>query len=219
MSALMHTALACALGAQVAAGGLSGPISRLTATGSRLAPLVFAAPAGTPAEARPAPSGSARPAADVQDPVVRALREEVEALRRAAAEAEAQAPDENARLKARLELVTQLLLVVIRQQERIYLQNQALLAGRTTPAPGGSPSPGAGASTPSGRPAGAPTRAGTAAAKLGPFFAKRGGESKVHRPGCPFGERISSDARVTFATLREALDAGYQPCKVCHPER
>jgi hypothetical protein len=54
------------------------------------------------------------------------------------------------------------------------------------------------------------------AASAGPLFGKRG-LKKVHRVGCPFGERIRAEDRVFFKTVAEAQAAGYEPCKTCRP--
>lgn len=64
---------------------------------------------------------------------------------------------------------------------------------------------------------GAATTAGTTGAQAGPLFGKRG-LKKYHRAGCTFGERIKAEDRVYFATPAAAQAAGYEPCKVCHPE-
>lgn len=167
----------------------------------------LAEPAAPGAAPQPPGETSAAPGATT-------VRDEAERLRKAAAEAEAAAPDEAARTRVRLQLITDLLLLVIRQQEEISLQNQALLATLTNRMAGTSagatglrvaPSATKGVVLP-GKPA-------------GPLFGRRGGGGKVHRPGCPFGERIAVSSRVMFATLAQAAAAGLQPCKVCRPGR
>jgi phosphatidylserine/phosphatidylglycerophosphate/cardiolipin synthase-like enzyme len=40
---------------------------------------------------------------------------------------------------------------------------------------------------------------------------------KFHKPNCGWAQKISPSNRVWFDTKQEALQAGYQPCKVCKP--
>jgi len=40
---------------------------------------------------------------------------------------------------------------------------------------------------------------------------------KFHKPNCGWAQKISPSNRVWFDTKHEALQAGYQPCKVCKP--
>jgi hypothetical protein len=61
--------------------------------------------------------------------------------------------------------------------------------------------------------AAAPTQAAT-----GTLFGKRG-LKKVHRAGCVFGERIKAEDRVYFKSMQAAAAAGYEACKICHPDR
>jgi hypothetical protein len=62
----------------------------------------------------------------------------------------------------------------------------------------------------------AASTSGSEAVAAGGLFGKRG-LKKVHRPGCPFGERISAETRVHFKSLADAKAAGYDPCKSCRP--
>jgi len=41
--------------------------------------------------------------------------------------------------------------------------------------------------------------------------------NKYHYPDCKWAKKISSKNLVTFKTAKEALAAGYVPCKVCKP--
>jgi len=43
--------------------------------------------------------------------------------------------------------------------------------------------------------------------------------NKYHYPKCKWATKISSKNLVTFKSAKEALDAGYVPCKVCKPPR
>lgn len=163
-----------------------------------------AKPAAESATKPTPPASAAKPTPPPPDPVLAALHAEVERLRKSAAEAEAAAPDEAARVLARQELITQLLLVLIRQQEQVYLQNQALLGALARPSAGATAAPPA-------------PRAATAAA-TGPLYGKRDGD-KVHRPGCRAGEMIAASTRLGFASLAQAAAAGYRPCQICRPDR
>ncbi|MQL50853.1 hypothetical protein GFC01_00890 [Desulfofundulus thermobenzoicus] len=40
---------------------------------------------------------------------------------------------------------------------------------------------------------------------------------KFHYPDCQWAQKISPSNRVEFNTREEAVNAGYQPCKVCRP--
>ena len=40
---------------------------------------------------------------------------------------------------------------------------------------------------------------------------------RFHRPGCPFGRKISRKNVVRFQSLYDAFWAGYSPCKRCRP--
>lgn len=40
---------------------------------------------------------------------------------------------------------------------------------------------------------------------------------KYHYPSCTWAKKISPQNLRTFKTAKEALDAGYIPCKVCKP--
>lgn len=144
------------------------------------------------------------------DPALLAVRAEIERILKSTEQAEAAAPDEASRARIRMEKLTQLTLLLLRQQEQLYQQNQALLAALTATRP--------------------VTRTATAGKNgvvsspqanlpAGPLFAKRGGGGKVHRPGCRFGERIAPGTRITFPAVAQASAAGYQPCKICRPDR
>jgi len=39
--------------------------------------------------------------------------------------------------------------------------------------------------------------------------------SRYHRPGCRWARNIRADNLVCFATARDALDYGYEPCRTC----
>ena len=41
--------------------------------------------------------------------------------------------------------------------------------------------------------------------------------NKYHYPSCEWAAKISPNNLVTFNSAKEALDAGYIPCKVCRP--
>jgi methylphosphotriester-DNA--protein-cysteine methyltransferase len=41
--------------------------------------------------------------------------------------------------------------------------------------------------------------------------------NKYHYPSCEWALKIHPDNLVTFKSAKEALDAGYIPCKVCRP--
>ncbi|WP_243113859.1 thermonuclease family protein [Desulfofundulus salinus] len=68
----------------------------------------------------------------------------------------------------------------------------------TTPAPAPVPSPGG--------------KAGNAGKHIGNSTSK-----KFHYPDCQWAQKISPRNRVEFKTREEAVNAGYQPCKVCRP--
>jgi methylphosphotriester-DNA--protein-cysteine methyltransferase len=40
---------------------------------------------------------------------------------------------------------------------------------------------------------------------------------KYHYPSCKWAKKINPANLVTFRSAKEALDAGYVPCKVCKP--
>jgi hypothetical protein len=40
---------------------------------------------------------------------------------------------------------------------------------------------------------------------------------KYHKPNCKWALRIQPQSMMTFNTVKEALDAGKVPCKVCNP--
>jgi len=40
---------------------------------------------------------------------------------------------------------------------------------------------------------------------------------KFHKPSCQWAQKISPGNRVWFDIREEAINAGYQPCKVCNP--
>ena len=41
--------------------------------------------------------------------------------------------------------------------------------------------------------------------------------NKYHYPTCKWAQKIKSENLVTFKSAKEALAAGYVPCKVCKP--
>ena len=49
------------------------------------------------------------------------------------------------------------------------------------------------------------------------YVASETGE-KFHRQSCIIGKKIPREKRVYFKGKKAALDEGYNPCKVCHPE-
>lgn len=205
MSVLIQAALACVLIAAPATQPSTAPAS------SPKPPAPAPTRVDPPGAAASAVSQPATvPAGDpLADPVLKALRAEVERLQKTAEEAEAAATDDAGRLRARAQLNTELLLLVIRLQEQLYLQQKALLAAAGTAKPP--------TRTSSGGSGAASQAASTKPKYVGPVFAKRGGSGKAHRPGCTFGEKIAQSERVTFASLAQAIAAGCEPCKLCRP--
>jgi len=53
-------------------------------------------------------------------------------------------------------------------------------------------------------------------APAGPYVASRS-SGVVHRSDCSYAARIKPANRVSYATLRAALDEGRRPCKRCLP--
>lgn len=49
------------------------------------------------------------------------------------------------------------------------------------------------------------------------YYVASSKSKKFHRPDCEWGQKIAPDNLVKFKTVDEALDAGYQPCRVCKP--
>ena len=41
--------------------------------------------------------------------------------------------------------------------------------------------------------------------------------NKYHYPSCQWAQKIKQENLVKFKSAKEALDAGYVPCKVCRP--
>jgi methylphosphotriester-DNA--protein-cysteine methyltransferase len=41
--------------------------------------------------------------------------------------------------------------------------------------------------------------------------------NKYHYPSCEWAAKINPKNLVTFKSVKEAMDAGYVPCKVCKP--
>lgn len=50
----------------------------------------------------------------------------------------------------------------------------------------------------------------------GPFIASAN-SNKYHRPDCESGQKIAQQNLIEFKTMDEALNAGYEPCRVCNP--
>ena len=164
--------------------------------------VVLAAVIGGSARAQNHPP--AAPAADPQAELAR-LADQVSRL-------DPKAPAYAARIKAVLE-------ELIRVNQALARENAALRAQQASaslaPRPKKTRASGGATST---RVAGAAPAAGAApSAQTGPLFGKRG-LKKYHRAGCTFGERIKNEDRVYFATPAAAQAAGYDACKVCHPE-
>ena len=40
---------------------------------------------------------------------------------------------------------------------------------------------------------------------------------KFHKSSCNWGQKISSGNKITFSSRNDAINQGYQPCKVCNP--
>ncbi|OIQ59720.1 thermonuclease precursor [Moorella thermoacetica] len=55
-------------------------------------------------------------------------------------------------------------------------------------------------------------KSGSAAKYIGNSSSK-----KFHYPDCQWAQKISPRNRVEFSSRQEAINAGYQPCKVCRP--
>lgn len=41
---------------------------------------------------------------------------------------------------------------------------------------------------------------------------------RYHKADCKLAAKIPDDERVTFDTPEQAVEAGFMPCKKCHPE-
>ena len=204
MSSLIQAALTWVL---FAAPGAPPPAAPSVPSKPVVSTEVRAGAAGAAAGAVSQPS-AVRAGDPLADPFLKALRAEAERLQKRAVEEEAAAPDDAGRLHARAQLNTELLLLSLRLQEQIYLQQKALLSA------------GQAAKTPSIAPGGSGVALGAAPSKpkyVGPVFIKRSGSKKAHRPGCAFGEKIAPAERISFASLAHAVAAGCQPCKVCRP--
>ncbi|MDO4810392.1 MAG: Ada metal-binding domain-containing protein [Eubacteriales bacterium] len=52
----------------------------------------------------------------------------------------------------------------------------------------------------------------------GNFTASKNGE-KYHRTDCRHAAGIKEVNRISFATVDDAVAAGYEPCGVCHPDK
>jgi micrococcal nuclease len=49
------------------------------------------------------------------------------------------------------------------------------------------------------------------------YYVASARSKKFHRPDCEWGKKIAPANMVKFKTVDEALDAGYEPCRVCRP--
>lgn len=50
-----------------------------------------------------------------------------------------------------------------------------------------------------------------------PYYIGSARSKKFHRPDCRWAQQIKPANKVRFATRDEAMDAGYEPCRECHP--
>lgn len=50
-----------------------------------------------------------------------------------------------------------------------------------------------------------------------PLFIGNSSTMKLHLPDCSYVEKIKPENRVEFTDRQEAIDKGYEPCKVCKP--
>ncbi|MEO0248917.1 MAG: Ada metal-binding domain-containing protein [candidate division WOR-3 bacterium] len=57
---------------------------------------------------------------------------------------------------------------------------------------------------------------GTAAAAEFKYVGSKKSD-KYHHPSCTWAKKIKPENLKIFKTAKEALDAGYVPCKVCKP--
>lgn len=48
-------------------------------------------------------------------------------------------------------------------------------------------------------------------------YLRNSNSMKFHKPNCRWAQKISPKNMVWFETREEAINAGYQPCKVCNP--
>lgn len=153
--------------------------------------------AGSPA----AHVAAQQPAAPNSAPEAKNLLGELQNLQEQVAKLDPKAPDYPVRLKAALQ-------ELIRLNQALALENQHLRDQLRAAAATAAPGAGSTARPPSRnpQPAGAIT-----------YFGNRGSK-KYHRIGCQFGDRTRVTARVPFATPAAAAAAGYQACKVCHPD-
>ena len=58
----------------------------------------------------------------------------------------------------------------------------------------------------------------TSAASTAPFVGHKGSK-KVHSASCRFAQQMADRNKAYFKTYKEAVDAGYVPCKVCKPDQ
>jgi len=49
------------------------------------------------------------------------------------------------------------------------------------------------------------------------YYVASSRSTKFHRPDCEWGKKIAPANLVKFKTVDEALDEGYEPCRVCRP--
>lgn len=174
-------------------------------------------PASGEARTAPAPSAPADP-----DTTLHRLAEE-------AAQIDPSSPEALARLRAVLRDLIDVERATRRELAALRAEVTALRTAGSRRTAASNSRPGSEPASAAGRP---PVAGGTAAARTipaapasapattpvaGSLFGKRG-LKRVHRPGCTFGERIRSEERVSFGSLKEAAAAGYEACKVCRPE-
>ncbi len=50
-----------------------------------------------------------------------------------------------------------------------------------------------------------------------PYYIVSRRSKRFHHPGCPRAKRISDKNKITFATRKKALEAGYSPDTLCKP--
>lgn len=54
-------------------------------------------------------------------------------------------------------------------------------------------------------------------AYAGETFIASNYSDRYHKPSCKIVDNIGKDERLVFFSKKEAQDAGYSPCKKCHP--
>ena len=61
------------------------------------------------------------------------------------------------------------------------------------------------------------TNTNTASKTITGTFIGNTNSEKFHEPSCRWAQKISSSNKITFSSRNEAINQGYQPCKVCNP--